>query len=331
MTLKLLGLALAGSLSLLSVPAMSATVLKIATDSGAKGSDTGNTIEAWAHKIEERTNGDVSFQIFYQNELGGQQEVFDLLMAGDVDMMLNWPMTSYDKRVSILYTPYMFTNWEDGLKAYGPGGWLSNALTEIYTDLGLTFMGAWPEGFNGIGTKGGHAATIQDAAAFKVRVPPVFPFAETVQALGYQTAAIDWGELYSSIQTGIVAGDAANIIFYDLTYFGDLLTDWTSTRAQLITGALTVNNESLEKLTPEQQQIVRDAAREVMEDRFAAAEAANKADAEKWKALGHAYVEPTDEQMAIMVGTVRDKVWPLMEPVLGADLMALVRENASRY
>jgi len=331
MTLKLLGLALAGSLSLLSVPAMSATVLKIATDSGAKGSDTGNTIEAWARKIEERTNGDVSFQIFYQNELGGQQEVFDLLMAGDVDMMLNWPMTSYDKRVSLLYTPYMFTNWEDGLKAYAPGGWLSNALTEIYSDLGLTFMGAWPEGFNGVGTKGGHATTIDEAAAFKVRVPPVFPFAETVQALGYQTAAIDWGELYSAIQTGIVAGDAANIIFYDLTYFGDLLTDWTSTRAQLITGALTVNDESLEKLTPEQQQIVRDAAREVMEDRFAAAEAANRADVAKWQALGHAYVEPSEEQMALMVSTVREKVWPLMEPVLGADLMALVRENASRY
>lgn len=330
MNMKRLGWALVSSLCLLAAPAFPATVFKIATDSGAKGSDTGNAIEAWAKKIEEGTKGEVTFQIFYQNELGGQQEVFDLLMAGEVDMMLNWPMTSYDKRVSILYTPYMFTNWEDGLKAYASGGWLSNALTGIYDDLGLTFMGAWPEGFNGIGTKGGHALAVEDAAKFKVRVPPVFPFAETLQAMGYQTASIDWGELYSSIQTGIVAGDAANVIFYDLTYFPDLLTDWTSTRAQLITGALTVNSESLEKLTPEQQDVVRDAAREVMEERFAAAEAANAADAEKWKALGLTYAEPSEEQMGKLVSAVREKVWPLMEPVLGDELMTLVRENASK-
>jgi len=330
MTPKLLSLALAGTLSLMAAPALSATVLKIATDSGAKGSDTGNAIEAWAKKIEDSTQGEVKFEIFYQNELGGQQEVFDLLMAGDVDMMLNWPMTSYDQRISLLYVPYMFTNWEDGLKAYAPDGWLSTALSGIYEDQGLTFMGAWPEGFNGIGTKGGHATSSEEAAKFKVRVPPIFPFTETVQALGYQTAAIDWGELYSSIQTGIVAGDAANVIFYDLTYFPDLLTDWTSTRTQLITGALTVNTESLEALSESQQAAVRKAALEVMEERFAAAEAANAKDAEKWKALGHAYIEPTPEQMSQMVSVVREKVWPLMEPVLGAELMALVRENASK-
>lgn len=330
MTFKFLSLALAGALTLSCAPAFSATVLKIATDSGSKGSDTGNAIEAWAKKIEEGTNGEVTLEVFYQNELGGQQEVFDLLMAGEVDMMLNWPMTSYDKRISILYTPYMFSNWEDGLKAYAPGGWLNEALGSIYEDQGLTFMGAWPEGFNGIGTKGGHALTLEDAAKIKVRVPPVFPFTETMQALGYQTAAIDWGELYSAIQTGIVAGDAANIVFYDLEYFPDLLTDWTYTRTQLITGALTVNTESLEKLTAEQQDVVREAASEVMQERFAAAEAANNADAEKWKALGHAFIEPNEEQFKAMVTTVREKVWPLMETELGPELMNLVRENASK-
>ena len=329
MTLKHLPLAIATSLSLMAMPAVAETVLKIATDSGAKGSDTGNAIEAWAKKIEEGTKGEVTFEIFYQNELGGQQEVFDLLMAGDVDLMLNWPMTSYDQRISLLYVPYMFTNWEDGLKAYSADGWLTEAMSLIYEDQGLEFLGAWPEGFNGIGTKGGHAVTIEDAAKFKVRVPPVFPFTETAQALGYQTAAIDWGELYSAIQTGIVGGDAANVIFYDLTYFPDLLTDWTSTRTQLITGVLTANAESLESLSPEHQEIVRQAAKEVMEDRFAAAEAANAADAEKWKALGHTFIEPTEAEMAAMVSAVREKVWPLLEPVLGEELSALVRANAS--
>lgn len=153
-----------------------ATTLKLATDSGAKGSAPGNAIEAWAQKITERSNGEIRIEIFYQNELGGQQEVFDLLMAGDVDLMLNWPLTSYEPKLSLIYTPYMFTEWDDALKAFDNGGWLTTALGGIYETQGLTFLGAWPEGFNGIGTKGGAATTIAEAAKFKVRVPPVSPF-----------------------------------------------------------------------------------------------------------------------------------------------------------
>ena len=321
-------LAFAASLAILGSPA-SATTLKIATDSGAKGSEAGDAIDAWAAKIEEATGGEVKLQIFYQNELGGQQEVFDLLMAGDVDLMLNWPMTSYDQRISLLYTPYMFTTWEEALAAYDDEGWLSSALDGIYADQGLKFMGAWPEGFNGVGTKGGHATSIEAAGRFKVRVPPVSPFTEAVAALGYQTAAIDWGELYSAIQTGVVDGDAANVIFYDYTYFGDILTDWTHTRHQFITGVLTANLESLEKLTPEQQQIVEDTAREVMRDRFDAAKAADDANIEAWKALGHTYVALSDEEVAQLAAVVREKVWPVMQGLLGDELMALVQANTT--
>ena len=51
-------LAFAASLAILGSPA-SATTLKIATDSGAKGSEAGDAIDAWAAKIEEATGGEV--------------------------------------------------------------------------------------------------------------------------------------------------------------------------------------------------------------------------------------------------------------------------------
>src|SRR5690554_1550298 len=108
--IKLINIGIAFSSFMLCQSAMAET-LRIATDSGAKGSDAGNAIEEWAKKIEEKTNGEIELDIFYQNELGGQQEVFDLLMMGEVDLMLNWPMTTYDSRVALIYTPYMFSSW----------------------------------------------------------------------------------------------------------------------------------------------------------------------------------------------------------------------------
>ena len=95
-------------------------VLKMATDSGAKGSPAGNALLRWAELIEAGTNGELDVMVFYQNELGGQQEVFDLFIANDINLTLNWPMTSYDPRIAVIYTPYMFTRWDDALDAYRP-------------------------------------------------------------------------------------------------------------------------------------------------------------------------------------------------------------------
>ncbi len=62
------------------------TVLKMATDSGAKGSPAGNALLRWAELIETGTNGELDVKVFYQNELGGPQDVFDLYIANDINL-----------------------------------------------------------------------------------------------------------------------------------------------------------------------------------------------------------------------------------------------------
>lgn len=304
------------------------TTIRIATDSGAKNSPSGDAIDKWARLIEEGTDGELKARVFYQNQLGGQQEVFDQHIAGDVQLMLNWPMTSYDKRISVIYTPYMFTTWEDAIAAYQPGGWLNETLDSVYADNGLKFFGAWPEGFNGVATRGKHALTVADAKNIKVRVPPVFPFMETMEALGYQTAIIDWGEVFTSIQTGVVDGDAANVIFYDYEYFRDTLDYYVRTKQQFITGVLSMNLEAWEKLTPEQQDVVQKAAIEIMQDQFEQGMAADQKIVSQWTELGKTYIEPDDAQLADMMKTVREKVWPLLEKDVGADIMDAIKANA---
>ncbi|MBP6019076.1 MAG: TRAP transporter substrate-binding protein DctP [Burkholderiaceae bacterium] len=318
--------------SLLTVAASSViaqTSLKIATDSGAKGSPSGDAIEKWAKLIEEESQGQLKSRLFYQNQLGGQEEVFDQHIAGDVQLMLNWPMTSYDKRIGVIYTPYMFTTWEDAISAYQPGGWLNKTMDTIYNENGLKFFGAWPEGFNGVATRGKYAVTIADATSIKVRVPPVFPFVEILQSLGYQTAQIDWGEVFTSIQTGVVDGDAANVIYYDYEYFRDTLDYYVRSKQQFITGVLSMNLEAWEKLTPEQQTVVQEAAIVVMQDQFKQARTADNDIVKKWTDLGKHYIEPDATQLAEMMNKVRKDVWPLMEKDVGPEIMQSIMQNAS--
>ncbi|SEQ05890.1 TRAP-type C4-dicarboxylate transport system, substrate-binding protein [Amphritea atlantica] len=320
------GLVTAGTLMAGSAQAVT---LKMATDSGAKGSPAGDTLDRWAELIEKNSGGDIDVKVFYQNELGSQNEVFDLHVAGDVDLMLNWPMTSYDKRIGVIYTPYMTLSWDEALKAYSPGGWVNNMLGGIYSDIGLKFFGPWPEGFNGVATRGKYATNIAEAEGLKVRTMTVFPAPQTMQALGYQTAAIDWGEVYTSLQTGVVDGEAGNVIYWDYEYFRDLLDYYVRSKHFFMTGVLSMNQDSFEGLTEAEQKVVADAANEVMMAQFKAAKEQDQhyvAEAEK---AGMKYFELSDEQIKEFARAAREKVWPLMDQEIGSEIMDTIRKNAT--
>jgi TRAP-type C4-dicarboxylate transport system substrate-binding protein len=265
--------ATAVSAALMASAAFAEIELKIATDSGDSGSPSGVAIANWARAIEEGSNGEISVTVFYQNELGGQLEVFDLFVAGEIDLMLSWPSTSYDRRIGILNTPYMVTTWEEALDAYRPGGWANGVLNTVFNDIGLAYFGAWPEGFSGVATRGAYATDIEGARNINVRTPPLFPFPQILASMGYQTAAIDWGEVYTSIQTGVVDGDAGNVIYWDYEYFRDVLDYYVRTRHTFVTGNLLANLESFEALSPEHQQLIVDSAVVEMTARFEVARA----------------------------------------------------------
>jgi len=306
------------------------TTLKLATDSGAKGSPSGNAMDRWAELIEEGTDGEVQVDVFYQNELGSQAEVFDLFVANEVQLTLNWPPTTYDERIGVLYAPYMVFSWEEALEAYRPGGWINDMLGGIYADLGLKFFGAWPEGFNGVATKGKYAMIPEEASDLKVRVPPFFPMAETMQAMGYQTASIDWSEVFTAIQTGVVDGDAANIIYWDYEYFRDTLDYYNRTKQQFVTGILAMNREAWSSLSETHQKVVQDAAVTIMEEGFVNARERDQMYVEKAKEAGMTYLEPSDEQLRKLAKPVREEVWPLMEERFGSEIVNQIRENATQ-
>jgi TRAP-type transport system periplasmic protein len=326
----IIGTVLLIALSLTISGAQAATVkLKLATADGSKGTPPGDSMELWAKMIEENSKGAIKVDVYFQGELGGQQEVFDQFVMGDIDLMLSWPMTTYDQRISVLYTPYMVLSWEDALAAYAPDGWLYKIIDNLFSDLGLKFLGSWPEGFNGVATRGKYATTIEGARGIKVRTPPAFPFAHVVQTLGYQTADIAWDELYTSIQTGVVDGDAANIIFWDYEYFRDVLNFYTHYEQQFMTANLVASLNSYNKLSKEHQTIVAEAAKVVMEKQFKEGRELDLSYRQKAIEHGIKYITLSKDERAAAVKAVRSAVWPEMEKVVGKPLMDQIRENAS--
>lgn len=305
-----------------------AVTLKLSTDSGTKDSPPGNAMDFWAEQIEEKSNGEITVDVYYQGELGGQQAVFDQHVMGQADLALMWPMTSYDERIGLLYTPYMFLSWESALDAYRPGGWAYQALDGIASDLGLRFVGVWPDGFAGVATKGKYARTVEEARDLKVRSMTVFPMPSTLETMGFQATAIPWDEIFTSIQTGVVDGDAANTIYWDYQFFKDTLDYYVRTKHVFQAATLTVSAETFDSLTDEQQQIIREAAAETMKEQFSVAKENDARYARKWEEAGNEYIELSDEEVNSFAARVRERIWPQLDERLGKELADKVRANA---
>lgn len=301
--------------------------LTLACDSGDKSSPVGKAMREWARIIEEKSGGSVRVNVFYQGELGGQQELFDQLLKGNVDMMLTWPQTSYDRRFGINYVPYLVLDWEDALKSYGREGWLKKIVEPVYKDVGLKYFGPFPEGFGGVATKGKVATNYEDAQGIKLRTQQFFPLPQTVKAMGFSPVPIDWNEVYTSIQTGVVDGDSSNIIYWDYEYFGDQLDYFVHSGHNFSSAVLIMNYDKWNNLNAATQTIVDDAAQSVIEAQFVAA----KKEDDKWieaaQKGGIKYIVPSQKEKAAWIEKVRSVVWPEIEEQLGKELMDEIRKN----
>lgn len=322
------------TLSIIVASHLHATELRIATDSGSRGSPVALSMEKWGSIITEATAGtdnEIKVDIFYQDELGGQQEIYDLHIAGEVDMMITWPQTSYDTRMGLRNVPYMFVDWDQAFDAYAPDGWLNKLYDEVHQDLGLKFFGAYPEGFSGVATRGRYARNIEEARGLKIRVPANFPNPQTLQAMGYSPESIAWGEVYTSLQTGVVDGDGGNVIYWDYEYFRDVLDYYVRTRQTFVTGVLSMNLTSWDKLNDAQKQIVSDAALQVSQQQFEEAQERDNYYVAQAIEAGMEYIELTNDEIKELATVSREKVWPLLENEFTKELVDKIRNNAVNF
>lgn len=297
--------------------------------SGDKDSPQGSSSLLFAERVAANSNGRIIINVFFQNELGGQNELFDQLLKGNVHFMLEAPLTAYDQRLAIGFVPYLVLNWEDAIDAFSRDGWLKQLMSPLFVENGLKFFGPYPEGFGGVATRGRYATGPETANGIKVRSQTIFPLPQTVSAMGFEVVPIDWSEVYTSIQTGVVDGDSGNVIYWDYEYFGDILDFYVHSRQNFAFSVLTMNLDAWSGMPEIDQRIVSEAAQWMIDKQFMDA----RAEDEHWirtaQENGMQYVVPSDEEMAQWVKSVRSQVWPMVAEAYGEEIMAVIRANAS--
>ena len=149
----------------------------------------------------------------------------------------------------------------------------------------------------------------EDFAGLKLRGYGELP-SETIKALGASPVTMGSGEVYMAIQRGVVDGQTSGTTaMYDRKMF-EVTKYLTITNHAYPEFILAMNEKSFQKLTPEQQKIVTDAANEVRDELRKNAKAEDMAALEKLKEKGmQVYVVPEAELPAWQSAT--KPVWDI--------------------
>lgn len=163
-------------------------------------------LEKVAALVSERTGGAVEFQIFPQGQLGNQRQMTEGVQLGTLEATVSPAafLGGFNPAVSILDIPYLMP--ADDAKAQalreGPFG---QALLHSFDSRGVVGVALWPNGKKNF-TSNKPLGDITAFADQKFRVMDSKILIEQFNALGASAIALPFGELYTSLQTGVVDG-----------------------------------------------------------------------------------------------------------------------------
>ncbi|WP_226624194.1 TRAP transporter substrate-binding protein [Alloyangia pacifica] len=179
-------------------------------------------LEKVAELVKERTEGAVELQIFPQGQLGNQRQMNEGVQLGTIEGTVAPAafLGGFNPAVSILDIPYLLP--EDAAEAQalrdGPFG---QALLDTFADKGMVALMLWPNGKKQF-TSNKPLGNLADFADQKFRVMDSSILIEQFNALGASAIALPFGELYTSLQTGVVDGEEnpldtiKNMKFYEV-------------------------------------------------------------------------------------------------------------------
>lgn len=180
----------------------------------AHGLDTNHPVHKamvfMAEKAAEKSAGRLRVDIYPGEQLGSERECIEQLQLGGLAMTKtsSSPLESFVSEVKVLGLPYIFRDSDHYWKTLlGPIGKELLAAGESKGLKGLCFYDAGARSFY---TRDRLVNTPADLKGLKVRVQKSPIAMQMVKAMGASPTPIDWGELYTSLQQGVVDGAENN-------------------------------------------------------------------------------------------------------------------------
>ncbi|GGJ96541.1 TRAP transporter substrate-binding protein [Pseudomonas matsuisoli] len=284
-----------------------ALTLKIA-EIHPTGYPTVVAMENMAKKLDEATDGEISYRMFAGGVLGSEKEVVEQTQIGAVQLT-RVSLGSVGPVVpdtNVFNMPFVFRDVEHMRKVID--GEIGQEILDKITNSQFNMVGlAWMEaGSRSLYTKK-PVRSIDDLKGMKIRVIGNPLFIDTLNAMGANGIAMSTGEIFSALQTGVIDGAENNSPTLLEHNHYQVAKYYTQTHHLILPEPLMMSKTTWDSLTPDQQALVKKFAREAQMEERQLWEAKEKASDEKLKAAGVEYIEVDTKPFYDATAPVREK------------------------
>lgn len=251
----------------------------------------------FAEKVEERTDGRIKVEIYPNGQLGSENENMEQLMAGVISMTkVSAPgLATYNEAYHTFGLPYIFDDTEDFYHKMD-----SQEMRDFFLSTeedGFVTITYYTSGARSFYTKDTPIRTPEDLKGLKIRVQDMQSQTDMLEALGGTPVAMAYGDVYTSLQTGIIDGTENNETALTTGKHGEICKVFSMDQHAMIPDVLVMGADVWNSITPEDQQIILEAAYESTDSHKVAWDAAIEEAIEEAKTeMGVTFIEDVDKE-----------------------------------
>lgn len=283
-------------------------------------------LSGFAGDVAKATDGRVKIKVYPSGQLGNEKDMVEGLTIQMIDggLIGGGSFQAIEPKFGIEALPYAWPSHEAAYKAFD--GKLGAQLNAILAKKGVVSLAWWENGFRHITNNKKPIVTPADIAGMKIRVTPDKMRLDTFKLLGAAPMPVNFGELYSALQQGVVDGqENPYAIIYSSAFYE--VQKYLSKSSHIWGSALLCVNETVWKqISHKDQKIVKDLAVK-WRDKQRKQTVAEENDF--LKKLADKGMKVNEVDKAAFQKAVQP-VWASYEKVFGKDLINLVREYGSK-
>ena len=266
-----------------------------AADAHPEGYPTVVAVEAMGEMLKERSDGRICVEMFHSAQLGEEKDTIEQTQLGVIDLnrVSLGPFNNIIEETKVFSLPYIFRS-TDHMHAVVDGE-IGDGILAEFGNHDLVGLAYYDSGSRSFYNSKKPITSVADIEGLKFRVMQSDVFVDMVDALGGNATPLPYGEVYSSIQTGVIDGAENNWPSFESSGHYEVAGYYTLDQHLIVPEVLVMSKTRMDSLSAEDQALIRQAAKDsmpIMREHWAERE---KASEDKVRAAGVEIVDDIDK------------------------------------
>lgn len=260
----------------------------------------------WLESIEEKSGGMITGKIYFNGQIGGGTEMFEILDMNNAQVYMDGDATAgaVNKAFNVFGLPYLFDSKEHRYNFWDT--YFTETSDWLAEQSGIRVVGII-DGLNRETTLRYPVETLKDLQNVKIRVPAIESYIKIWETLGAAPIPISYFETYTSIQTGVVDGQENDIALSRDGGFTEVAPYVIMTDHVHYEGAIYFDEGYWQSLSQEARDIILEAAQEVMMESRSYCETLEKDTITQLEEEGVTFIYPDLTEFKEKTKTLRDE------------------------